>query len=95
MAARRIFPIPLLEQLHHFGGNRQSVFRIHVEDWNTALLLAFGVGRSIPILLGAWGMGWLVSLTPITRYHRLVEVIGGITLILTGLYFINEYLFIV
>jgi len=60
-----------------------------------ALLLAFGVGRSVPILLGAWGMGWLVSLTPITRYHRLVEVIGGVTLILTGLYFINEYLFIV
>lgn len=60
-----------------------------------ALLLAFGLGRSVPILLGAWGVGWLETLTPFTRYHKLIEVVGGVTLILTGLYLLNEYLFII
>lgn len=34
-----------------------------------ALLLAFGIGRSVPVLLGALGVGWLGSLTPVARYH--------------------------
>lgn len=60
-----------------------------------ALLLAFALGRSIPILLGAWSMGWLESLQMLSRHQKLLEVVAGITLILTGLYLLNEYFFIV
>ena len=60
-----------------------------------ALLLAFGIGRTVPILIGALGMGWLESLTPIAHYHKLVEGVGGITFIITGMYLINEYLVII
>ncbi len=60
-----------------------------------ALLLAFAAGRSIPIILGAWSMGWLESLQMLSRYQRSLEVVAGVTLILTGLYLLNEYFFII
>ncbi len=60
-----------------------------------ALLLAFALGRSIPILLGAWSMGWLESLRGLARHQRRLEVIAGIVLILTGLYLLNEYFFFI
>ncbi|MCL4470891.1 MAG: sulfite exporter TauE/SafE family protein [Gammaproteobacteria bacterium] len=60
-----------------------------------ALLLAFALGRSIPIALGAWGMGWLESLKMLSRHQKAFEVAAGITLILTGLYLLNEYFFII
>ncbi|VAW53795.1 Cytochrome c-type biogenesis protein CcdA (DsbD analog) [hydrothermal vent metagenome] len=59
------------------------------------LLLAFALGRSIPILLGAWSMGWLESLQVVSRHHHVFEIIGGITLVFMGLYMLNEYLFII
>jgi cytochrome c-type biogenesis protein len=60
-----------------------------------ALLLAFALGRSIPVALGAASMGWLESLRMLTRHQRALEVIAGLTLIATGLYLLNEYLFII
>ena len=57
-----------------------------------ALLLAFALGRSIPILIGAWSMGWLESLSILSRYQRGFETVAGIVLILTGLYLLNETL---
>lgn len=60
-----------------------------------ALLLAFALGRSIPVILGAWSMGWLESLQMLTRYQKTLELIAGLTLIMTGLYLINEYFFII
>lgn len=60
-----------------------------------ALLLAFAIGRSIPVILGAWSMGWLESLNVLSRYQKVLEIIAGITLILTGLYLLNEYFFII
>jgi len=60
-----------------------------------ALLLAFAVGRSIPVMLGAWSMGWLESLHLLSRHQKTLEVVAGITLILTGLYLLNEYFFII
>ncbi len=63
--------------------------------FGATLLLAFAVGRSIPILLGAWSVGWLESLQVVSKHHRGFEMIGGIVLILTGLYMLNEYLFII
>jgi len=60
-----------------------------------ALLLAFAVGRSIPVMLGAWSMGWLESLQLLSRHQKTLEVVAGITLIITGLYLLNEYFFII
>lgn len=60
-----------------------------------ALLLAFATGRSIPVILGAWSMGWLESLQMLARYQKLFEVVAGIVLVLTGLYLLNEYFFII
>lgn len=60
-----------------------------------ALLLAFALGRSIPIILGAWSMGWLESLHAFSRHQRRIEIIAGITLIATGLYLLNEYFFVI
>ena len=59
------------------------------------LLLAFALGRSIPIILGAWSMGFLESLRMLSRHQKGIEVIAGVTLILTGLYLLNEYFFII
>jgi len=59
------------------------------------LLLAFAVGRSIPVMLGAWSMGWLESLQVLSRHQKTLEVVAGITLIITGLYLLNEYFFII
>ena len=60
-----------------------------------ALLLAFALGRSIPVILGAWSMGWLESLKILSNYQKTFEIIAGVTLILTGLYLLNEYFFII
>lgn len=60
-----------------------------------ALLLAFALGRAIPIALGAWGMGWLESLQALSRHQKAVEVVAGVTLIVTGLYLLNEYFFVI
>ncbi len=60
-----------------------------------ALLLAFALGRSIPILLGAWSMGWLESLHMLSRHQKALEWVAGVTLISTGLYLLNEYFFLI
>jgi cytochrome c-type biogenesis protein len=56
-----------------------------------SLLLAFALGRSIPILLGAWSMGWLESLKGLQRSQKTFEIIAGATLIVTGLYLVRDY----
>ncbi|MFV2059689.1 MAG: cytochrome c biogenesis CcdA family protein [Gammaproteobacteria bacterium] len=60
-----------------------------------ALLFAFAIGRSIPIIIGAWSMGWLESLNILSKHQRGLEITAGITLIITGLYLLNEYFFII
>ena len=59
-----------------------------------ALLLAFALGRSVPIILGAVSIGWLESLKLLTRWQNVFEIVGGLTLIASGAYLINEYLFL-
>lgn len=59
------------------------------------ILLAFAVGRAIPIGLGAWAMGWLETLKPLARYQRAFDVFGGVLLVLAGLYMLNAYYFFV
>lgn len=60
-----------------------------------AILLAFAVGRAIPIGLGAGALGWLETLRPLARYQRVFDGVGGILLILAGLYMLNAYYFFV
>lgn len=59
------------------------------------LLLAFGVGRAVPIIMGAWAMGALESLAPLSSSQKVFEIFGGATLILSGLYMLNAYFFVV
>ncbi len=59
--------------------------------YGLALLVAFALGRSLPILIGAWSMRWLESLQSLARYQQTLEKIAGSILIITGLYLINEY----
>lgn len=60
-----------------------------------AVLLAFAIGRAIPIGLGAWAIGWLEDLKPLARYQRAFDVVGGIVLVLAGLYMLNVYYIVV
>lgn len=50
------------------------------------LLLAFALGRAIPILLGAIAIGWLESLNVLSQSQKGFEVAGGVVLIVSGLY---------
>jgi len=59
------------------------------------LLLAFALGRAVPILLGAVAIGWLESFQFLRRYQRIFEIIGGLVLILAGLYMLNAQLFVI
>lgn len=55
------------------------------------VLLAFALGRSVPILLGAWAIGWLESLRRFDPIRRIFDLAGGVVLIATGLYLLNAY----
>nr|WP_198265836.1 cytochrome c biogenesis protein CcdA [sulfur-oxidizing endosymbiont of Gigantopelta aegis] len=59
------------------------------------LLLAFALGRSIPIILGAWSMGWLESLQVLSRHQKIFEISAGVVLILAGFYMLNEYFLLI
>lgn len=58
-----------------------------------ALLLAFSVGRAIPIVLGALAMGWLKNMSVLSKYQKGFEITGAIVLIASGLYMLNAYYF--
>jgi cytochrome c-type biogenesis protein len=60
-----------------------------------ALLLAFGLGRAVPVAIGAYAVGWLEHLQVLTRYQRAFEIAGGLLLIAAGAYMLNAVLFIV
>lgn len=59
------------------------------------LLLAFALGRAVPVILGAFTIGWLESLAALRRFRKAFEAFGGLLLILSGLYLLNAYLVIV
>lgn len=60
-----------------------------------AILLAFAMGRAVPIGLGVWGMGWLEAVKPLGRYRRCFDIASGVLLVLAGLYMLNAYFFFV
>jgi cytochrome c-type biogenesis protein len=55
------------------------------------LLLAFALGRALPVALGAWSIGHLENLRALFAYRRGFEIIGAVTLIVSGLYMLNAY----
>lgn len=59
------------------------------------LLLAFAVGRAVPILLGGWAVGALEAMKPVARYQRAFEILGGIVLVLMGLYMLNAFFLVI
>jgi cytochrome c-type biogenesis protein len=63
--------------------------------FGVALLLAFAVGRAVPIILGAYAVGWLESLKVLSDFQKLFEVMGGLVLVLAGLYMLNAYFFLI
>jgi cytochrome c-type biogenesis protein len=58
-----------------------------------ALLLAFAAGRALPVAVGAISIGWLENLRGLDSYRRAFETLGGLILILSGLYMLNAYYF--
>jgi cytochrome c-type biogenesis protein len=63
--------------------------------FGATLLLAFALGRAVPIILGAWAVGWLESLKPLAHSQKIFEIIGAVLLILSGLYMLNAYFFFI
>lgn len=57
------------------------------------LLLAFALGRAVPVILGATAVGWLESLSGLRRSQKAFEIVGGVVLVLAGLYMLNAYFF--
>ncbi len=53
------------------------------------LLLAFALGRAVPVAIGAFAVGWLENLNRFARYRRGFEIAGGILLIAMGFYMLN------
>lgn len=53
------------------------------------LLLAFALGRAVPVAIGAFAVGWLENLKGLSRYRRGFEIGGGLTLIAMGFYMLN------
>jgi cytochrome c-type biogenesis protein len=59
------------------------------------LLLAFSIGRAVPVALGASAIGWVEGRAGLRRLQRVLEIAGGLVLIVSGLYMLNAYFFIV
>jgi cytochrome c-type biogenesis protein len=53
------------------------------------LLLAFALGRAVPVAIGAFTVGWLENLKQFARYRRGFEIGGGLLLIAMGFYMLN------
>lgn len=63
--------------------------------FGAVLLLAFALGRAVPIILGACAVGWLESLKTLSTHQKVFEVAGGVILIVAGLYMLNAYFLVV
>lgn len=57
------------------------------------LLFAFALGRAIPVALGAIAIGWLKNLGRLSKFAHAFEVLGGLALIVSGIYMLNAYFF--
>src|SRR5215211_2906091 len=57
------------------------------------LLLAFALGRAVPLAIGALAVSWIKNLNGLAWCRRGFEIAGGLILILMGLYMLNAILF--
>lgn len=57
------------------------------------LLLAFALGRAIPIALGTSALGWAERFPAAARYRHWLDICGGLLLVAAGLYLLNAYFF--
>jgi cytochrome c-type biogenesis protein len=57
------------------------------------LLFSFAVGRAVPVVIGALAVSWLENLDGMSRYRRVFEIAGGLTLIAMGFYMLNAVFF--
>ena len=57
------------------------------------LLLSFALGRAVPIALGSTAVGWAERFPAMRKYHRWLDVGGGVLLVLAGIYLLNAYFF--
>lgn len=60
-----------------------------------AVLLAFALGRTVPILLAAWAIGSLERLRGLGRWRRAFDIAAGILLMATGLYLLNAWFVVI
>ncbi len=60
-------------------------------SYGALLLLMFGIGRTLPVMIGACSMGYLESMKSFSHWHHYLEKLGGISLIVIGFYLLNEY----
>lgn len=59
------------------------------------LLFAFALGRALPIFLGGWAVGTLEAMKPLAKHQRAFEILGGIALVLSGLYMLNAFFLVI
>jgi cytochrome c-type biogenesis protein len=57
------------------------------------LLLAFGLGRAVPVALGVSAMGWLEGRAGLVRSQRVLTIAGRVVLVLSGLYLLDAWFF--
>jgi cytochrome c-type biogenesis protein len=57
------------------------------------LLLAFALGRAVPVAMGAVAVSWLENLQGVAQYRHVFEVAGGLLLNAMGLYMLNAVVF--
>lgn len=63
--------------------------------FGVTLLTSFAFGRAVPIIIGAVAVGWLETLKVLSRSQKAFEIVGGVLLILAGLYMLNAYFILI
>ena len=56
--------------------------------YGAALLLVYGLGRGVPIVIFGTFAGWLKSIPALMRWSARLEQLSGLAMILIGLYFL-------
>lgn len=59
------------------------------------VMLAFALGRAVPIAFGALAVSWIMNLKSLDKYYQLFNIGGGLLLIASGLYLLNAYFFLI
>lgn len=57
------------------------------------LLLAFAMGRALPVAAGAWVVGWARERRWLAAYRRGFEIAGALVLVMSGFYMLNAYFY--